>query len=174
MKTPVDAPVTPAGALDSPPVGWLPLALREPRRPLLAIALGWLFAFVPSLALSAAIQKLFPNLSGPEFEMTGALAIFLLVVFAPVVETVLMGGLLTFLLPRMAPVPAILISTVVCAVLHSLQAPAWGLVIWWPFLIFSTLFVVWRVRGFWPAVGLVTLVHGLQNLLPALLVAWGT
>ena len=165
--------MTPARTLDAPPVGWLPLALREPRRPLLAIALGWLFAFVPSLALSAAAQTLFPSLEGPDFPMSGTVALLMLVVFAPLGETLIMGGVLTLLLRFMAPVPAILTSAAGWGLAHSLQAPAWGLVIWWPFLIFSTLFVVWRGRGFWTAIGLVSLVHGLQNLLPALLVAWG-
>ena len=50
-------------------------------------------------------------------------------------------------------------------------APAWGLVIWWPFLIFSTLFVVWRQRGFFAGVGVAAATHALQNLGPALLLA---
>jgi hypothetical protein len=56
-------------------------------------------------------------------------------------------------------------------VAHSLAAPAWGLVIWWPFLIFSTLFVVWRQRGFLAGVGVAAAAHALQNLAPALLLA---
>jgi len=46
-------------------------------------------------------------------------------------------------------------------------------VIWWPFLIFSTLFVVWRQRGFWTAVAVVATTHALQNLGPGLKVAFG-
>jgi hypothetical protein len=53
-------------------------------------------------------------------------------------------------------------------VAHSLQAPAWGLVIWWPFLIFSTVFLVWRERSLLGAFALVSLLHALHNLLPAL------
>ena len=47
----------------------------------------------------------------------------------------------------------------------------WGLVIWWPFLIFSTLFVVWRQRGFLAGVGVAAATHALQNLGPALVLA---
>ena len=165
--------LAPTVALDAPPIGWLPRGLREPRRPLLAIARGWAFAFFPSLLLSTLAQQLFPTLAGPEFPMKGALALFMLVIFAPLGETLIMAGVLTLLLRVLPPVAAILVSAAGWGVAHSLQAPAWGLVIWWPFLIFSTLFVAWRPRGFWTAVGLVAAVHGLQNLLPATLVAIG-
>jgi hypothetical protein len=57
--------------------------------------------------------------------------------------------------------------------LHSLASPWWGAVIWWPFLIFSTLYVTWRPRGFWRAAALVAAVHVLQNLFPAILIVLG-
>ena len=165
--------LTSTETLDAPPVGWLPRVLREPRRPLLAIAVGWAITFFPSLALSMLAHQLFPTLATPDFPMKGASALFLLVVFAPLGETLIMAGLLTLLLKLVRPVPAILISAASWGIAHSLQAPAWGLIIWWPFLIFSTLFVAWRQRGFWVAVGLVASVHALQNLFPALLIAFG-
>lgn len=167
------AALTPPGALDAPPVGWLPRAVREPRRPLLAIAVGWAITFFPSLALSTLSQNLFPSLATPDFPMKGATALFLLVIFAPLGETLIMAGVLTLLLKLVRPVPAILLSSAGWGIAHSLEAPAWGLVIWWPFLIFSTLFVAWRPRGLWIAVGLVASVHALQNLIPATLVAFG-
>jgi len=46
-------------------------------------------------------------------------------------------------------------------------------VIWWPFLIFSTLFVAWRERSLWLAFGMPMIVHGLQNLPPTLLLVAG-
>jgi len=46
-------------------------------------------------------------------------------------------------------------------------------VIWWPFLVFSTLFVTWRQRSLWLAFAIPMCVHALQNLLPSLLVAFG-
>jgi hypothetical protein len=46
-------------------------------------------------------------------------------------------------------------------------------VIWWPFLVFSTLFVTWRDRSLWLAFALPMCVHALQNLPPALLIASG-
>ena len=105
--------------------------------------------------------------------MKGPMVFFLLVLFAPLVETLIMGGVLSLLLRIANPTAAILLSALGWGVAHSSQALGWGLVIWWPFLIFSTLYVVWRQRGFWVAIGVVTATHALQNLGPSLLVAFG-
>ena len=64
---------------------------------------------------------------------------------------------------------AVIASSLGWGVAHSLAAPAWGLVIWWPFLIFSTLYVTWRGQGRMLAMGIVFAVHALNNLGPALI-----
>ena len=53
-------------------------------------------------------------------------------------------------------------------VLHSLVAARWGLVVWWPFLIFSIAYLTWRPLGYWRAVGVVTAIHLLQNAGPTI------
>ena len=68
---------------------------------------------------------------------------------------------------------AVAVSAAGWGIAHSLQAPAWGLVIWWPFLIFSTLYLAWRPRGVAIALAVAATAHGLHNLLPALTVAFG-
>ena len=105
--------------------------------------------------------------------MKGPMAFFMLAVFAPFVETVIMAGLLSLLLRFLAPATSVLLSALAWGVAHSSIALGWVLVIWWPFLIFSTLYVVWRQRGFWVAVGIVATTHALQNMGPGLLVAFG-
>ena len=147
----------------------LPAALGEPRHPLRAIAVGWLLACPISLLLSAFFHWLLPAAEPPHFDIGGPMLIFLLVIFSPFVETLIMAGVLEVLLRLMRPVYAIVLSSVGWGIAHSLQAPAWGLVIWWPFLIFSTLYVTWRKRSVWAALSLVFCVHALQNLGPALL-----
>ena len=67
------------------------------------------------------------------------------------------------------PVAVVILSSIGWGIAHSLAAPIWGLIIWWPFLIFSTLYVTWRVKGKLNAVALVAIVHALNNFLPALL-----
>jgi len=149
----------------------LPSALAEPRLPLRAIVVAWLLCVAGSLLLSAGANFLFPDLATPQFPKASAgLLLFALVAFAPFFETLILATVLEVMLRLKVPPPvAIVISSLGWGVAHSLQAPAWGLVIWWPFLIFSTLYVTWRQRSAWAAIAIVATVHALQNLGPALL-----
>jgi membrane protease YdiL (CAAX protease family) len=158
-------------ALDTSYLRFLPKALREPRRPLLAIAVGWLLSISGSVLLAVLWQSIAPNLDSPQLpKVPAGLLLFALVVFAPFVETLIMAALLELMLRLRVPPPAaILLSAAGWGIAHSLQAAGWGLVIWWPFLIFSTLYVTWSRRSAWAGVGIVFLVHALQNLGPALL-----
>ena len=159
--------------LDETFLKFLPVQLREPRRASRAILIGWLLSLGGSLLLATVSRSLAPELPAPQFAMKGPVAFLLLVAFAPMVETLIMAGILSLLLRFLPPATAILASALGWGAAHSAQAIGWGLVIWWPFLIFSTLYVVWRQRGFWIAVAIVTATHALQNLGPGLLVAFG-
>ena len=156
-----------AGLLD-----YLPKQVREPERPLLALAVAWLLTFPLSIGLAAIMSYLFPGAQQPEFPVSGLTALFLLVVFAPVLETLIMGGVLLVLLRFLSPSIAVLVSALGWGVAHSLGAPTWGLVIWWPFLIFSTLFVTWRRRSLALAFAMPALAHALHNLPSAILVGY--
>jgi membrane protease YdiL (CAAX protease family) len=150
----------------------LPAALAEPRNPLRAVVAGWLFAFPPSIALAVIAQWLLPDAGRPSFEVAGVETITVLVLFAPLVETLVMAVVLELLLRFVPPAAAILASSIGWGLAHSLAAPAWGLVIWWPFLIFSTLYVTWSRRSVLAALAIVFAVHALQNLGPALLLLY--
>ena len=152
---------------------FVPAPLRDPRRAWLAILTGFALTIAGSVALSYLARSIAPNLATPEFPVKGWVALFALVVFAPITETLIMAGFLSLFLRFMRPTHAILLSSVGWGVAHSLQYIGWGLVIWWPFLIFSTLFVVWRQRGFWAGVGVAAATHALQNLGPGVMVAFG-
>ena len=156
-----------------PPVSFLPLALRESRRPLVALAVAWAVAFVPSLALVAAVTALLPDLAGPRFPVADPNIFWLIVVAAPLLETLIMGAALVLLRLLFSPTAAVMISALGWAIAHSSVAPAWGLVIWWPFLIFSTMFLTWRSRSLLAAIGMAAATHVLHNLLPALLLLFG-
>ena len=142
--------------------------LLTPERPFRYVAVAWLCTFFPAALLSALVSQLLPGVEQPEFPF-GNLTVFLLVVlFAPVVETFIMGFVLLLLRRFMPDRWAAILSAAGWGVAHSLQAPAWGLVIWWPFLIFSTAFLVWRRRSLTLAFVLVSGLHALHNLVPAL------
>lgn len=162
----------PAGVRPAP-LAFLPRPLFEPTRPLRYVAIAWVLAFVGSLLLSALASQLVPD-SGPKFpEINPVVLLLLLVVFAPVVETLIMGTVLLILDRLFGFLPAVLLSAAGWGIAHSLEAAAWGLVIWWPFLIFSITFLVWRRRSLLAAFGLPMIIHGLQNLGPALLLIGG-
>ena len=151
----------------------VPDQLVTPRNPLQSIAVGWLAAFPISMILSALVSSLVPDGSSPEFPFRGLDALFRLVILAPVIETLIMGAVLLLLLRFLRPEIAVAVSAIGWAVAHSFLVPIWGLVIWWPFLVFSILFVTWRQQSMLLAFLIPACVHALQNLLPALLVANG-
>ena len=92
-----------------------------------------------------------------------------LVVIAPLIETLIMAAAIEIMLLVLPPRFVVIASSVGWGIAHSYLAVAWGLVIWWPFLIFSTLYVTWRGQGRAIAIGIVFAVHALNNLGPALL-----
>jgi hypothetical protein len=149
-----------------------PRPVREPQRPLLALVIAWLLTYPLSIALAGVVSLLIPNAPQPHFDMSGVMAMVLLVLFAPVVETLIMGGVLLILLRLVSPSIAVILSSFGWGIAHSMGAPTWGLVIWWPFLIFSTLFVTWRSRGLLAAFAMPAIAHGLHNLPSAFLVAY--
>ncbi|HKX91874.1 MAG TPA: CPBP family glutamic-type intramembrane protease [Sphingomicrobium sp.] len=155
----------------APPVSWLPEAVRNPSSVLRSVALGWLVAFSVTILIAGAIQLVAPDARSPEFAISGPIAVALLAVFSPIAETLIMGGVLLILLRFLPPTWAVVASAVGWGVVHSLAAPVWGLIIWWPFLVFSTLFVAWRERSLTMAFVIPAIVHGLHNLPSAVFVA---
>ena len=164
---------TAVGLFDGGPLRFLPAAVREPRRAWVAIPVGAALSLAGSLALSAIATISAPSLATPDFAMRGTIVFLLLFLFAPFVETLIMAAVLSILARFVSPTAAVLLSAASWGVAHSLQAAAWGLVIWWPFVIFSTLYMVWRERSVLAAIGVATATHALQNLLPALKIAFG-
>ena len=164
--------VAPAAFADGP-LSLFPKLLREPRRPWLAIIVAWLLCILPSVALAAAVQGLAPQLGMPEFPLKGHAAFFAIAIFAPVVETFILAAIVSTLRLIFSPTATVILSAIGWGVAHSLQAAAWGFVVWWPFLIMSMLYLVWRQRSIWLALAIPAAVHILQNSGPGYLVAYG-
>ena len=161
------------GSFENGPLRLLPAAVRQPRRAWLAILVGAALTLAGSLALSSLANLFAPSLATPDFPKRGLTVFLLLFLFAPLVETLVMAIVLTVLARFLTPTLAVFASAALWGVAHSLQAAAWGLVIWWPFVIFSTLYMVWRERSVAAGIGVAAATHALQNLLPALMVAFG-
>lgn len=169
MDQPVAAVPAPRGPRLALPA-FVPDLLARADRPLATLALSWVLTLGGSLLIAALLHTVMPAVEGPEFEPMGWIGVFLLVVFAPVTETLIMAAILWLLTRFLKPVHAIIGSALLWGAAHSAMAPSWGLVIWWPFLIFSTLYLVWRQRSLGLALLMPMLAHGLQNLPSALLV----
>jgi hypothetical protein len=145
-------------------------SLLEPRSAWRSIMVGWPMTTVPALLLSALVASVLPMVPGPEFGRVSMDLFVRLVVIAPLLETLIMAAVLELLLlVRIPPALAIAMSSIGWGIAHSWIAISWGLVIWWPFLIFSTLYVTWRGQGRVQAIAIVFAVHALNNLGPALL-----
>ena len=140
-------------------------------RPLYVLK-GWLLTLLPSLALAALVGMVFSAFfgepQGPSFPQVppGMLA-FLLVVFAPVTETLAMVPPLLTLNRFLGPTPAVALSALGWGIVHSIQAPIWGLVAWWPFFVFSAILLAWRRRSLVTGILIVMAIHGMQNAVPA-------
>ena len=134
----------------------------------LYILKAWLLAFLPSIALAALVTWLAPNPPAPDLGGPGLRMAVAVVIFAPVVETLLMTPPVLILNRYFGPTAAILGSAVLWGVLHHLAAALWGLIIWWPFLVFSAVLLAWREKGLTQAMLMVMAVHAMQNLAPAL------
>ena len=156
---------------------FLPAFLFDADQPWpLYVAKGWLLTLLPSLALGLLVSMVVqPGPGGlPSFELPEWILFIGLVLFAPSVETLLMLGPLLLLRRLFGAGPAVVGSSALWGGLHSLSAPAWGLVAWWPFFIFSAVLLFWRSHGrLWRGVGLVILIHALQNFVPFSLIALG-
>lgn len=134
---------------------------------------AWLLTFVPSLALAATVTALAPEPPSPDFGGTGVVVFLLLVIFAPVVETLIMVPPVLLLNRLLGPAAAAIGSAIAWGALHSSAEPLWGAIVWWPFLIFSTIILVWRKRSLATGMVLVICVHAMQNALAGLGLLFG-
>ena len=148
----------------------LPGYLFRAGQPALYVARTWALSLAGSVLLAAALSVASPAAEQPQFAGNPLWIAFGVVVFAPVIETALLTILLWPLDRLFGPCWAAVLAAAAWGVLHSSVAAIWGLVIWWPFLLFSVTILTWRREGGWvKGWALATAVHALQNLGPAVL-----
>jgi len=162
-QLPVSPPVR---LLDDSFLRFLPAPLREPSSGWKTLAIAPVLTVPISLVLSFLVTTYLPNLTTPVFRKTHWLIeVFNIVILSPVVETLLMAGILAIILKFLSKPQAIIASAVIWGGLHSLVASAWGLIVWWPFIIFSTIYLTWKQRGFWHGCAMAAAVHVVHNLI---------
>jgi len=137
-----------------------------------------LTSLVPSVAFAVVLLAILTPLGvpahqmAPEFKGPSPPVLFIeVVLLSPIAETVAMS-LGIMLISRLTKRPFVIaaVSAVVWAALHSAVALIWGLVILWPFFVFSCAYLAWRPQGWLKAVTMAACIHIFQNLLPGMLV----
>lgn len=149
----------------------LPAPLREPRRAWLVLPLCALLTLGGAALIAYLLAAILPPQVPPDFSLffgKGLLAVFALAIATPFVETLILAVSCSVLLRFVRPELAIFISSLGWAIAHSYQTPVWGLVIFWPFMIFSTLYVVWKQRSLMLGILMPFAAHFLHNLYPSI------
>lgn len=145
-------------------LGWMPRFLFETDKvPERYIGKAWLVDLIPGLALAALVSWVVPEEAHHTARYDSLLRVVLTVVVGPFVETLLMIPPLLILNRLFGPGIAAIGSALLWGAAHSLSAPAWGLVVWWGFLILSIAFLTWRRQGLGPAILVVFAIHALGN-----------
>lgn len=133
-----------------------------------------IISFVPSIIIAFlfSVTGILTEESGPQLGgvFHPVVEFFGIVGVSPIIETLLMCVVLRVLsLITKRRYPLAIISCIVWAGLHSLMSPVWGVVVIWPFFIFSCSYLAWRRKSWWRAVWVTCLVHMFQNLLPGIM-----
>lgn len=127
-----------------------------------------------ALLMGVLVGLLFPNAAQPDIGdvvLQPGIVFFGVVVASPILETLMMWPIIALLKWVLRGKSAYLIAVLsagVWAGLHSLAAPIWGLVIFWPFVMFSLCFLNWQKRSIWMALGMTMACHALHNSVPFL------
>ena len=144
--------------------------VTSPTRPVLTLVVAYLLSITGSLLLAGLLRFVAPEANPPDFGFffgKGLFTVFALAVASPLVETLILAGTTSLLLRWVKPQFAVLLSSLGWALAHSYRAPIWGLVIWWPFIIFTTLYVVWRQISVVAGILMAWAAHCLHNILSA-------
>ena len=131
----------------------------------------WLFFYSTPLALLIAAILEFSVLSySPELAATLETEFgqinpgwFSAVIFAPLVESLLLAGIITFCADFGAGKLSFFTGATLLAGLHSLQIPVWGLGVFSLFLTQSYAFFHTYENGFWRAFMVISLAHAMNN-----------
>ena len=114
--------------------------------------------------------------SGPDFPTDQVFVlIFLVVIFSPIVETLIMWPIIAGLKRLTSSYWSIaLISAFIWAVFHSTMWLIWGFIIFWPFLLMSMAFLNWQKVSNAHAYWMTCAIHMTHNSVAAALMIAGS
>jgi hypothetical protein len=122
-------------------------------------------AFGVQLALNAVTGTTWPELPAEALPKL----LLVLCVFTPLVETFALAVIIFVLrrvMTRTEYIPWV--AALICAGLHSLAKPLWGIEIFWSFVIFSLCYMAWEKKSAFEAFWMTAALHALHNLIPTL------
>lgn len=135
-----------------------------------AVSLGSSMALVGTAVGLLALAGIdIDDLEAPAFG-TGIGDFVILVLLAPIIETLLLIVLLALMPSRWSIVTRATLSALVWGCLHALTAPFWFLGVVVPFFVFSCGYLVWRRESFGLGFAAAALPHTLQNLAAFLMI----
>ena len=142
---------------------------------LIAAIIGWLVAYAGSLPIAYLLGELVPQMEGPDFGAFvggGLMTVVIIAIITPFIETIILALTTSLLLKFMQPRFAILLSAFGWAIAHSYSAPIWGLVIAWPFIIFTSAYVFWKKKSVAWGFFMAFLIHALNNMIPSMTIGY--
>jgi len=131
-----------------------------------------IIAFVPTILIALVVGLVCEpreNMMGQN-TMSIPAVFFGMVVFSPIVETLLMMVVFWFLRKFTQVLLKLAVwSAVLWALFHSLAWLPWGVIVFWAFVVFSICYLSWekvsRSRAFW----ITSATHAMLNLIPGIL-----
>lgn len=156
-------------ALLAPPDGRL--LRRSLLNAALSLSVSLLMVFT-GLALLEAVGVSTDAMEAPDLG-SGGWAFFNVVVLAPLLETLMLAGLLALLPARCGLLGRAALSALLWGGLHASTAPFWFVGTVFPFFVFSCSYLVWRPVSFRSGFVAAALPHALQNLVVMVLTSAG-
>lgn len=133
----------------------------------------WALTFFPALAVGVVVHLACETRPSPMPDIPAIFEFALCAIAAPLIETLMMIPIF-WLLKRFTRDFSVLAlsSAATWATLHSLDWAPWGLIVFWPFVVFSINYLVWERTSKLQAYARTALLHGLHNFIPACMVAF--
>ncbi len=139
-----------------------------------AAALSFLSALVISLLLRLVLGSSKTEnapLAQSVITLGPYLALILMALAAPLIETLFLGCVITLMKWKRASFwMTVFIASFLAAIVHSLASLAWGVAIFFPFMIFSIAFSVWGRERWLKGYFVSATIHALHNLPSAILI----